>query len=817
MSIAEIVERRWTPTVEQLCYAFIGVLAIVSRLWALGDRALHHDETLHAAYSWFLFSGHGYMHDPLLHGPLLYFLGALFFFLFGDNDTTARLSAALFSIALTLSPILLRPVIGRRAALVASLYLLISPVALYVGRFFRHDIYSVVCEMLVFVAIVRYAADSRPRWLYLGITALTLMLTNQETTYLYILIFAVPLVMLFCWQVYRPGIALLTGLGVMLVLLVFVLPGTAVVDGAHHARRDANGAIEVAQPGPIFGWPPLETEDNGYALLVRNRADNDGGRSVWENGLRYLADIGRFVNHPAILSGLVLSFTMLAVFVWLIWFRRDATGTTPWERSLMRGEPAALLCRSLVADRRWQVALIIFAAIYTLLFTALLTNLLGLISGVAGSLLYWLAQHNVQRGGQPAHYYAVILAIYEPLLVLGMLIGLPLAVQAVRQRRPEAFAVGLIAWWSVAAFAIYTCAGEKMPWLTIHLTLPLTLLLAWGSTRIVEMAQQQVAYWQQMWDELATPVEVTAGSDVETRPSGVGDLASLSAETRHWFTDNRAGWLGLPRGSLFSFGLLLGLIICLGFLLLSITVAAGPTSPIQPWMVLLFILALVILLIVGSALHWGWTVAAALTTICLMVAIGLYTVRSSVRLAYQTGDVAREMMVYTQTSPDVMRVVRRLEEAALRRAGGTRLPVMYDNETVWLWYLRDWPGAVSVPGGRLNGPPPADIQAVLILQENLDRYPENRTYLQGFVLQRYPLRWWFPEDQTYRINSTGSSLLERMLRNPLDYETAAQLWKYLMFRQSPAGLGSTDFVVAVRPEFARQIGIGLGGSLQMGE
>jgi hypothetical protein len=84
-------------------------------------------------------------------------------------------------------------------------------------------------------------------------------------------------------------------------------------------------------------------------------------------------------------------------------------------------------------------------------------------------------------------------------------------------------------------------------------------------------------------------------------------------------------------------------------------------------------------------------------------------------------------------------------------------------------------------------------------------------------LQRYPLRWWFPEDQTYRINGTGSSLLERLLRNPLDYETTAQLWKYLMFRQPPAGLGSTDFVVAVRPELARQIGIGLGGSLRMGE
>jgi len=37
----------------------------------------------------------------------------------------------------------------------------------------------------------------------------------------------------------------------------------------------------------------------------------------------------------------------------------------------------------------------------------------------------------------------------------------------------------------------------------------------------------------------------------------------------------------------------------------------------------------------------------------------------------------------------------------------------------------------------------------------------------------------------------------------------------LMFRQPPAGLGSTDFVIAVRPELARQIGIGLGGTLHM--
>ncbi len=822
MSEPATTDRRWAPTVEQLAYAVIAVLAIISRLWALGDRALHHDETLHAAYSWYLLSGRGYMHDPLLHGPLLYHLGALFFFLFSDNDTTARLSAALASIALTLSPILLRPVIGRPAALIASLYLLISPVALYVGRFFRHDIYSMVCEMLVFVAIVRYAAEPRPRWLYLGATALALMLTNQETTYLYILIFAAPLLALCCWHLYRPALPVLAGMAVALALLIFVLPGTAVVDGAHHAQRDATGAIVVDRPGPIFGWPPLETEDNAYALLVRNRADTDGGRTVWENGLRYLGDIGRFVAHPAIISALIVLIGGIALLIWMIWLRRDAAGLTPWQHARERGDPVAAVLASLATDRRWQIALVIIGAIYAILFTAMFTNLLGLISGVAGSLLYWLAQHNVERGSQPAHYYAVILATYEPLLLLGAAAGLPLAARAVWRREPAAFAVGLIAWWSLAAFGIYTWAGEKMPWLTIHITLPLTLLLSWTLMRLLADAQQAFARWQSelaRWEEATTaPEEVcnAARAEPETRRAGAGDLAPLPTGGWRWLDDWQTGALGLPKGSLFSFGLLFTLIVSLGYILISITVAAGPTSPIQPWMALLFALLLVGLLIVGSGLRWGWRVAAAITAIWLALGIGLFTARSSIRLAYQTGDVAREMMVYTQTSPDVARVVRRLEEAALRRGGGTRLPVMYDNETVWLWYLRDWPGAVAVPGGRLNGPPAEEIQAVLLLQENLDRYPENRTYLQGFVVQRYPLRWWFPEDQTYRFTPFGGgSLLERLLRNPFDYETSAQLWRYLMFRQPPAALGSTDFVIAVRPELARQIGIGLGGSLRM--
>ena len=143
----------------------LSALALLPRLYNLGGGALHHDETHHANYSWRLFQGLGFIHDPLLHGPFLYHIGALLFFLFGDNNATARLGPALFGSALVVLPYLIRRELGRSAALLAALYLLISPAYLYWSRHIRHDMYAVAFELLVFVSIVRYASSRRPLWL----------------------------------------------------------------------------------------------------------------------------------------------------------------------------------------------------------------------------------------------------------------------------------------------------------------------------------------------------------------------------------------------------------------------------------------------------------------------------------------------------------------------------------------------------------------------------------------------------------------------------------------------------------------------------
>src|SRR5689334_7291867 len=233
--------RRRVLTLEQCLYLALFALALLAHMYALGDGALHHDETHHANYSWRLFQGLGFFHDPLLHGPFLYHINALFFFLFGDNNATARLGPALFGSALVVMPYLLRRELGRGAALLAALYLLISPAYLYWGRHIRHDMYGVTFELLAFISIVRYASTRRAIWLYVGAAALALMFTNMETFFLYVVIFGSLIALIFLWRVWRPGVAVAAALGLAIIATVFVLPGKPLGAGGGDVQR-VNGA-----------------------------------------------------------------------------------------------------------------------------------------------------------------------------------------------------------------------------------------------------------------------------------------------------------------------------------------------------------------------------------------------------------------------------------------------------------------------------------------------------------------------------------------------------------------------------------------------
>jgi len=106
--------------VEWSIYAGLVLIALAMRLYDLGGRAVHHDESLHGYFAYQLFIGNGYDHNPLMHGMFQFYSIATAFFLVGDSDFSLRLAMAVFGTGLVLVPLLLRPRIGQVGALLRS-------------------------------------------------------------------------------------------------------------------------------------------------------------------------------------------------------------------------------------------------------------------------------------------------------------------------------------------------------------------------------------------------------------------------------------------------------------------------------------------------------------------------------------------------------------------------------------------------------------------------------------------------------------------------------------------------------------------------
>ena len=103
-------------------------VALGLRLYDLGDRPFHHDESQDAYFSWILYTKGDYAYNPLLHGPLRFYLTASMYALFGDSDFTARLAPALMGTAMVAMPYFLRRQLGHVAAFTAAVLLAIGPV-----------------------------------------------------------------------------------------------------------------------------------------------------------------------------------------------------------------------------------------------------------------------------------------------------------------------------------------------------------------------------------------------------------------------------------------------------------------------------------------------------------------------------------------------------------------------------------------------------------------------------------------------------------------------------------------------------------------
>jgi hypothetical protein len=164
------------------------------------NRVMSHDETSHVYFSWLYEQGNGYTHDPVTHGPLQFHLLALSYFMFGDNDFTARIPAAIFSVATIFFMWNFRRYLGRAGALITATLLLISPYILYYGRYARNEAFVALFGVITLWSMLSYLETGESRYLFWLTAATVLHFTSKETSFIYT---AQALIFLAVYLVYR--------------------------------------------------------------------------------------------------------------------------------------------------------------------------------------------------------------------------------------------------------------------------------------------------------------------------------------------------------------------------------------------------------------------------------------------------------------------------------------------------------------------------------------------------------------------------------------------------------------------------------------
>ena len=184
---------------ELAVWGAVLVLALIVRFIALGERAFHHDESQDAYFSYLFRQTGDYEYNPLLHGPLRFYLTALMYVTFGDTDFTARLAPALMGAAMIPMCWGLRSLIGRGAALAAAIFFAFGASYLYFSRFAREDIYFASLSLALVVVIWRGIDHPRKYHPALIGILIALLFATKET--MFISLFVMGTFFIFCFAI----------------------------------------------------------------------------------------------------------------------------------------------------------------------------------------------------------------------------------------------------------------------------------------------------------------------------------------------------------------------------------------------------------------------------------------------------------------------------------------------------------------------------------------------------------------------------------------------------------------------------------------
>jgi len=412
------VRIRW----QAVAIVIVVAALLLSRLWALDNRSYSHDESIHAWESWKLVTGQRYVQDPVYHGPFLYHITALIYLLFGVNDTTARLGAALFAVAAVLLVWPLRRWLGRAGAFWAMLLLTLSPTMMFRGRFIRHDIFVIVPTMVMVNCFFRYVEDRQTKWLYIIAAALSLSFCAKANAFINGAIFGSfwVIYLLVGWVRSRKPLREVPAFDLVMLLATLALP--------------------LASPVLVkaMGFDPMDYSQTGLLrtlMVVVTMLSFSAVLGTWWNdrvwlvsagiyyGIFFLLYTSMFANPQGAATGIV---GMLGY--WLLTQQAVARGGQPW---------------------------------YYYYFLLVVYELLPLLLSALGAIYYL-----VRRGQRGSDEH---------------LQGAPAPPADDVERNPF---IPFMVYWAFLNLVMFAWTAEKMPWQMQHIVLPLGLLGGWFLGRV---------------------------------------------------------------------------------------------------------------------------------------------------------------------------------------------------------------------------------------------------------------------------------------------------------------------------------------------
>jgi uncharacterized protein (TIGR03663 family) len=408
--------------------ALVVLFVLATRFWALGAKPFQHDEAMFASHAFNLRMTGDYNFDPILHGPFLEDVSALIFFVFGDSDVTARLWSAIAGTLLLLVVWRLRNQLGSLAARLAVVFLAVSPTLMYYSRFNRNDVPFTLAAMVFVACMIRFLQHGRLRYWLLALLAVAWMICIEETYVIFLFIAAT----------YPLGVALVESAA-----------------GRPSSVREKLSQLTRARPHfwPEFGFVTALGSAVAAAIIVtlyttflrhpEHAAGPIEALRYWAGQHKEQRIFGEFHYYLPIL--IIYEFFFLALFVWGIarTLRRLAASSAERAEWLRRW-----IAWGWVA---WSAALLVVLWPYT--FPRPFASLIHMTQGWH----LWLAVQVFALGAAAC------------------------AVLALERRWLQ----GFFLWWSVVAFLAYSYAGEKVPWITVHVVFPMIVTAAIFAQEII--------------------------------------------------------------------------------------------------------------------------------------------------------------------------------------------------------------------------------------------------------------------------------------------------------------------------------------------